>query len=141
MNELLEYLPHRPPAVWIDEATPDACYVELKTDAPYMTGGKLRRTSLIEFIAQSFGYQAAAKALASKVKPSKSSKAYLVAVTKCALKDTGELKSGDRLKIVISDINQVGPITLFNSTVTDPHGTELARASLKVFSEGARSDI
>ncbi len=135
MKDLIEYLPHRAPAVWIDEATPDACYVDLKSDAPYMTNGKLRRTSLIEFIAQSFGYQAAARALSQGKAPSKSSKAYLVAVTKCALKDTSALKPGDRLEIAISDVNQIGPITLFNSTVTDPHGTELARASLKVFSE------
>ena len=135
INELADYLPHRPPAIWIDEVTEEASYVVLKKSAPYYSNGVLRPSSLIEFIAQSFGYQSALKILDSGVKPTAASKAFLVAVTKCTLKDTATLKVGERLKITIGDTKVIGPITVISATVTDSNGTEYANASLKVFAE------
>jgi predicted hotdog family 3-hydroxylacyl-ACP dehydratase len=140
VSQLLDFLPHRAPAVWIDEVgtvteTRGESFVKLKANAAYMSDGKLRRSSLIEFIAQSFGYQQAAQAVREGRVIEKASKAFLVSVTKCKLSETAALKADDTLKISIEDIHNVGPITLFNSVVTDSRGTEYARASLKVFSQ------
>lgn len=138
--ELLDFLPHRPPMVWIDEVgeafeAGGECFVTLKADGLYFSGERLRRTSLIEFIAQGFGYLSAARVLRAGAEPPKASKAFLVSVSKCQISPTEALKAGDRLRVVLADSKSLGPITLFYGSVVGPTGEEFCRAHLKVFAE------
>lgn len=140
-SELEAWLPHRPPMVWIDEVgeTSDSggnCYVTLKANGLYLTDGSLRATSLIEFLAQGFGFVAAAhKIRLGADSPTALSKAFLVAVTQCELADTFDVSAGARLEIKISDVKSVGPIQIFKGQVSTAAGRTLCTASLKVFSE------
>jgi predicted hotdog family 3-hydroxylacyl-ACP dehydratase len=139
-QELLEFLPHRAPMVWIDEVGEisefrSECFVTLKANGLYFSNGVLRRTSLIEFIAQGFGYQAAASALRSGAQPPRAAKAFLASVSKCVLSSTESLKPGDRLRIVLENAKSIGPITLFSGQVIGQNGQEYCSASLKVFSQ------
>jgi predicted hotdog family 3-hydroxylacyl-ACP dehydratase len=139
-QDLLAYLPHRPPMVWIDEVgetSPSGgeCFVTLKSDGLYFSDGILRRTSLIEFLAQGFGYQTVAHKLRAGERPAAVARAFLVSVSKCHLAPTESLKQGDRLRVVFEDIKTVGPITLFNGKIIGTEGQEFCKASLKVFAE------
>jgi predicted hotdog family 3-hydroxylacyl-ACP dehydratase len=140
-SDLKGYLPHRAPMVWIDEvgATTDTgglAYVTLKPDGLYFSEGVLRPTSIIEFLAQGFGFIAAAHKvrLGNNTAPAVQ-RAFLVAVTQCQLHDTAAATPNSRLIITVSDVKQLGPIQLFKGQVTTDLGTVLGTASLKVFSE------
>ncbi len=140
-SELHAFLPHRPPMIWIDEvgsssADGGTCFVTLKREGLYFSEGVLRPTSLIEFLAQGFGYVAAAH----KVRCGFSNvpavqKAFLVAVTQAHFHDLSGAKPGTRLTVTLSDVKQIGPIQLFKGTVSLDTGAILGTANLKVFSE------
>ncbi len=137
-QELLKFLPHRSPMVWIDDVgdlseSSSECFVTLKADGLYFSNARLRRTSLIEFIAQGFGYQAAARIIRAGDEPPPAGKAYLVSVSKCVMSATDTLKAGDRLRVVLENWKSIGPITLFNGKVLGPSDQELCVADLKVF--------
>lgn len=140
-SELKEWLPHRAPMVWIDEVgdtseTGGVCFVTLKADGLYFSDGVLRRTSIVEFLAQGFGYIAATHKIRSGHSLSSALKrAFLVAVTQCQLIETAQATPGTRLQITVSDVKQIGPIQLFKGTVATASGQTLGTASLKVFSE------
>jgi predicted hotdog family 3-hydroxylacyl-ACP dehydratase len=137
-------LPHRPPFVWIDEivevaADHGVCAVELKSDGLYFGPEGLRASSFLEFMAQGFGYLRAAQSVTGLF-PDRPppTKAFLVSIQDAVYAtDPAVLRpaSGTRLRIEISGVREVGPITLFAAVVRDASGTELVRARLKVFSE------
>jgi 3-hydroxymyristoyl/3-hydroxydecanoyl-(acyl carrier protein) dehydratase len=139
--ELIDWLPHRPPMVWVDEVGESSenggeCFVTLREDGLYFASHGLRETSPIEFLAQGFGYLAAATSVRSgKTEVPQKQKAFLVSVTQCTLHDLSTVRAGDQLTISVSGVKHVGPITLFNGKVATDSGTLLCEANLKVFSE------
>lgn len=142
-SQIMPYSPHRPPMVWIDEvtdygATGGECLVKIKHDGLYMDPGGLRASACIEFIAQAYGYMSIAWRVYEQqpnAKPLK--RAFLAAIkdaTTCGPQTLATVKSGDELRVKISGVRSLGPITMFNGEVV--RGSEvLATAAMKVFCE------
>lgn len=144
---LAEWLPHRPPMVWIDEVMAfdqksgeaRLCLVE---DAHYMDEKGLRPASLIELIAQSFGYVHVCQKLelARAGKPSVPvTKAFLCGIRDAQFSDSllsSPPQAGTRLVIRVGNIKTFGPIQSIDGQVClADSGEEIASANLKVFSE------
>lgn len=144
---LAEWLPHRPPMVWIDEvmAFDQKCgeaRVRLAENAYYMGENGLRPASLIELIAQSFGYIQACQRLerAKAGQPTNPvTKAFLCGVRGArfaANLQESPPQAGATLVIRIGSIKTFGPIQSVDGEVCDAEsGEQLASANLKVFSE------
>lgn len=127
---LRDFLPHRPPMVWVDEilradATSGEGLVRVSPGASYCTNGRPRPSAAIEFLAQTFGYSRALLA------PTACKKAFLVGIRDF---EWGEL-GGEELLVRVDDIRVVGPLTLFRGEVVTRDGVRLASGHLKVYSE------
>ena len=138
VESLVDWLPHRPPFVWVDEVVHFSeeggeCLVILKKDAGYMSPEGLRPSALIEFAAQSFGYISAAFAASHGIQISVK-KAYLTSLKDGLLPVCDDLKPGDQLRVLIDSIRQVGTITLLRGQIF--RGSQLfSEVHLRVFSE------
>lgn len=144
---LAEWLPHRPPMVWVDEVMAfdqksGEARVRLAEGAHYMDEKGLRPASLIELIAQSFGYvhvcQKLEQAKAGKLSPPVT-KAFLCGVRDARFAESlqnSPPRAGRTLIIRVGNIKTFGPIQSIDGQVHDADsGEELASANLKVFSE------
>jgi len=140
--EIQKYIPHRPPMVWIDWVTaygPSAgeCIVDIKEDALYMSPDGLRQSSLIEFIAQTYGFVWICHVTRNLDPTSKGMSVAMLA----AFKDVKfappsvlrKVKAGDSLVCKISGIRNMGPITGFRGQVLLGE-TILAEAQMRTFS-------
>ncbi len=141
-RDLFEALPHRPPMVWVDEVivadeTGGTCRVDLKHDGLYLTDGSLRPSSLIELMAQSFGYIIAANQRRSPSDGPKISKAFLISISNSKLEYRPDIGAGRSVNVHISNVRTIGSVTLFNGSVLLSDGTPLGTADLKVYSEYA----
>ena len=157
VEKLQKWMPHRAPMLWIDEvvsvdAHQGQCRIQLRQDALYMSAGQLRVSSFIEWMAQSFGFVRIAQSLChcklEEPRPSLMplTQAYLVAIKNANFQinsssglSLDQLLPGTSLLIQIHNIREVGPITLFDSTITletggVDSGQVLASASLRVYS-------
>lgn len=140
-SQLMDWIPHRPPMIWVDavaryDAQGGECFVHVKEGSLYMDANGLRASSLIEFIAQSYGYIGVCNALEmSRDKVKKATKAFLVAITQTEFGDCSRVAPGMTLRVRIGNAKQVGPITLFDGQVIAPDGLLLLKASLKVYAE------
>ena len=141
--EIAQYLPHRPPMVWIDEVLSFSdkageCRVTLQADGHYMGADGLRATSCLEFIAQAYGFISVCHHLFVLNPHSKPlSKAFLASIKEAQLPSPEVLKKispGDELRIAIDGIRALGPITMFTGHVR--RGASLiCEAQLKAFRE------
>ena len=148
-TELATWLPHRVPMMWIDEVSSfdekgGEARVLLKQNGYYMDSRGLRPSSVIELIAQTFGFVSVCQGLAAQAKVSEAvppalKKAFLAAVRDVdlrALEAGPAVEAGTRLVIRVGNIKQFGPIHSFDGWVSsESPSRELARANLKVFSE------
>lgn len=144
VTEIANFLPHRPPMVWIDDVITYSekageCTLRLKADAPYMTtGDRLRPSSCLEFIAQAYGFISVCHHLFILDPNSKPlTKAFLASLKDAVLPEAealAQLKVGDQLRISISGVRQMGPIVLFNGEVKC-HERLVCSAQMKVFKE------
>ena len=140
VSSLLEWLPHRPPFVWVDDVISFSeaggeCATTLKKDAAYMSPEGFRPSALIEMCAQSYGYIMAAHQTSkghSTHGPLK--KAYLTSLKDAVLPDCSSLKPGETLRIHVDSIRAVGTITLLRGQIF--RGSALfSEVQLRVFSE------
>ncbi len=127
--------------VWVDhvlsgDQASGSCRITLNPKAHYCSETSLRQSSLIEWIAQSFGYVRAA------VTDLTSSRAYLAAVRDvefCEEKVWNQfacnLKEGDTATVHVKILRTLSPITLAAGEVYGPEGTLLVKASFKLYIE------
>src|SRR5687768_16243919 len=85
--KLSGFLPHRPPMVWVEEVvevdeTGGLCGLSLEASAPYLTDGKIRRSSYIEWMAQSFAFVEACRKPNDRLET-----AFLVGIRDLEVKD------------------------------------------------------
>jgi predicted hotdog family 3-hydroxylacyl-ACP dehydratase len=143
-SSLLQWIPHRPPMVWVDEVVsygPEGgeCYVHLKTDALYFSSGHLRSSSLLEFIAQA---QAMIGVCWAQINPAPTSasnglaEAFLVSITKTEFENTAVLESlgeGDTVIVRLGAYRKMGPLILFSGSVWTTDNQCLVRSQMKAF--------
>ena len=130
--------------VWIDQVlSADAthCHCSLVLDPDSAAFGKsgLRQSSLIEWMAQGFGF-----AHASQLECN-SSKAYLVTmkdIEYCPRNEWDDfcrgIKTGDQAFITVDTLKTLGGLTVLKGEVKSQLGLVLARGSFKVFVEYSR---
>lgn len=147
VDRLYEWVPHRPPLVWVDEVvgvteSGGECLVRLDPTARYMgANGAIRPSSFIEWMAQAYAYVRAAQQVAG-VRPTASAapkRAYLVSIASFTYQrdevERGRGAAIGELKARVEEGRTIGPITLVDGVVTDNAGKVWARAKLKVFAE------
>lgn len=137
VEKLSRFLPHRKPALWIDEvlwAKPDEgeCRVYLKKDSRFYQDGRLRSVCFIEWIAQAFGFVSAAQ------EQKAAQKAFLVAIKDAVYNPeliNPESEQWKSLRVHVKKTYQMGPIGIIEGRVLKEDGSELAKAQLKLFAE------
>lgn len=143
VKDIARFLPHRPPMVWIDQVVSFSeksgeCRVRLKPEGHYMTGGKLRPSSCLEFIAQAYGFISVCHHIYILDPNSKPlTKAFLASIKGAKLPSEellDQIHVEDELSITISGVRQMGPIVLFNGKVTRDD-LVLCTTQMKVFKE------
>lgn len=142
VSAFVHSLPHRDPFIWVDEIIEvtengGQCRVRLESSGLYLDDHGLRQSSLIEFMAQSYGYIRAAQLrlgfLSDRPPPNR---AFLVAIQDAVFRaEPARPGVGDALTITASDIRELGPITAFNAVVFNEMGALLASAKLRIFSD------
>jgi len=142
---LREALPHRPPMVWIDEVTSlhtqgGECALTVQAGALYLGPAGLRRSSLIELMAQAYGFVRAARALTGTIAAAEQApkRAFLAAIQNAEFfrsESAASLQPGARLRVTVEGERQLGPITMFTAQVRSSSDQVLASARLKVFAE------
>ena len=140
VNEVLPFVPHRPPMVWVDEiltfsATSGECLVELKDTGLFLGPEGLRPTSCLEFIAQAFGFCSVAHDRQTAPEAPPLSKAYLAAfsqVTFAPREQFKNLRPGDQVHLRFWDLRKIGPIRAFRGEAAF-NGQTLCAGVLKVF--------
>lgn len=144
VSDLYEYLPHRPPMVWVDEVLEvgkdykglsGACRIKVDNAALYVSNKKeLRGSAAIEFTAQAFGYlKATYQVLHQFSDPPKET--YLTGVRKCSSQFSDlDLSGSLDLKISLSVIREILPLTYVRGELTDMKtGKTLAETEIQVY--------
>lgn len=141
---LLEpWTPHRDEMIWIDEvlwAKEDsgACSIELKKDGLYMSHGQIRRSAMIEFVAQSFAYIRATQGLLGLGPAmSKPKRAFLVGAKDAQfnIKNEKSVSIGQRLVIQIANIRTMASFVLYQGQVLSQDNELLVSVAMKLFHE------
>lgn len=144
ISRLLDYLPHRPPMVWISRVSKvgkdykglsGSCLVDLDRLALYVSNGQeLRGSSAIEFTAQGFGYLKAAYQVIHQFSDMPS-RTYLTGVRSCRTQFEGlDLSKVHQLEVRLSVLRELLPVTYVRGEVY-VNGTEqcLAEAEIQVY--------
>ncbi len=144
VSELIPYLPHRPPMVWVNhvksvgkdyKGLAGTCIVRLDASALYTSNGEqLRGSAAIEFTAQGFGYLKAAYQVIHKFNDPPS-KTYLTGVRACQADFSKlDLEKATELEVRISVLRELLPITYVKGEIylagTD---TKLGEAEIQVY--------
>lgn len=139
VQDIMDFVPHRPPMVWIDavtevDTTGGICLVEVK-EAPYLNNGRIRPSSFIEFIGQSYGYVSACQ---NKVFPDHQRKkpevAYLCGIKDFEISDV-KIGIGEKLRVVVKKTHELGPITLVEGKVFTEAGQVIASGQIKLYAQ------
>lgn len=145
VSELQEYLPHREPMVWINQinhADSDGgeCLVLLNPQAHYMDGEKVRRTSVIEWIAQAYGFVSACHKIENEGENYKgaNSKAYLVSIKNILFSDNFDqlLNKENSLLVYVKTLGNLNHLKSIYGKIRTLSGKQIAAGEIKVFSEG-----
>jgi predicted hotdog family 3-hydroxylacyl-ACP dehydratase len=142
VNQLQEWMPHRPPMVWIDQviqATKNSgeCSLRIKSEGYYQSEAGVRQSSLIEWVAQSYGYVSAVQVGLGLRQVNQQPKQVFLAGLRDAQffcrTDEDELRPGKLVKIRVENSREIGPLTLFDGSVISESGKTLFKVNLKVF--------
>ena len=124
-NLFYDVMPHRPPMVWVDEVLSSArgenglsgvCLVRLEGDRPYRgEGGKIRASSVLEWIAQSYGYVKAHEAKDSSSYIAMT-RAFLAGISQCEVNIAG-IEKEEELLVEVADVRDLAPAYLIKGRV------------------------
>lgn len=135
-----DFLPHRPPMVWLDEiveaeAERGCCRVRVTSDRHFFDGKNVRPSSVVEWVAQAYGYTSAYYLLGmNQGQAPKIQTAYLVGIRDLAFEPTWQSVSlNSEIYIHVKRARELGPVSLVDGRVTDSAGALFARVSLKLF--------
>jgi predicted hotdog family 3-hydroxylacyl-ACP dehydratase len=137
--DIFEFMPHRPPMVWIDEIlsvneTGGVCLVRVK-DGAYMSAEGIRPTSYIEFMAQSFGYVSACQLKVYPNSRPKPTQVFLCGIRDLEINNDKKISEGEQLRIEVKRTHEMGPLILFEGKVFSSDGTTMAKGQIKLFAQ------
>jgi predicted hotdog family 3-hydroxylacyl-ACP dehydratase len=137
VEDLADYVPHRPPMLWIDEVLEVSedglsgkCALTVKEDALHQQSG-VKKFAPLEWIAQAYAFISAHSMKGRGEKP-RAAEMFLAAMTDVRLTDR-ERKTGERFEILVRRTHSVGPFSLLEGQVFDATGESIAQAQLKVY--------
>ena len=140
-SKLKEWVPHRPPMVWVDEvlsveSTSAKCRVLMEETRPfYESPSKIRPSVLVEWMAQAFAYSAICRQLMNVGTPTPIRRAFLVGIAGAKFDMTAWDAKGKSVFVSVETVRELAPLVLFRGTVTNEDGRTLSTASLKVYVE------
>ena len=145
-ERLSSYLPHRPPFAWVSEVVslstgPEGpggvCRVRMSADSAfYGPGGIPRASSVVEWIAQAYGFVKACHHLNGAEGGAPTARAFLVGINDCEVDLTGVAAEASLL-VEVFERRVLHPAYLLDGVVKSESGSrEIGRARLKVFSDG-----
>lgn len=142
--KLADWLPHRAPMLWVDEVCSASeiggeARVRIRKDALYMNAGELRASTVIEFIAQTFGFVSACQRIDHPhLVHSKIEKAFLVGVRSADVSKVADRKiwsENDSLLVRVRNFKTIGSMQILDGEVIfEATGEVLASANLKLYS-------
>lgn len=145
VRELEEWIPHRPPMLWISEvswadATSGECVARIEPEGHALgKDGIMRSSSMIEWIAQSYAFVRAAQALTGAGPAhAKPKRVFLVAINDARfeyLDRPGLLDGENSFRVRVKTDRELGPLSLVEGKVLSRSGELLASAKLKLFAE------
>jgi hypothetical protein len=130
--------------VWVDEVTQAGtehgeCIVYLKQEAHYMSSAGIRLSSMIEWLAQSFGYiQIARHLIGSGTALEAPKKAFLVGTRNSKFEPSfwdHDFSKVPHLRIYLNNFRTIGPLSLFDGSIFTDQKILLFQSNLKVYSE------
>jgi 3-hydroxymyristoyl/3-hydroxydecanoyl-(acyl carrier protein) dehydratase len=141
--DILKYIPHRPPMVWVDEVVrfskvDGECLIHIRADGLYMSPMGLRSSSCLEFIAQAYGFISTCyitRVLDPNAGPMK--RAMLVSFKDARFASPeilASVRAGDTLRVPVEGVRAVGPITAFYGRVFRGE-TLLCEVQMRTFCE------
>jgi len=145
VSELQESLPHREPMVWISQVNwvnskEGECLVQLDPQAHYMDGKKIRQTSVVEWIAQTYGFVSACQNLVNdtEVQTKLISKAYLISIKDVEIFEGFNrlLDKETSLLVYVKTLRDLNPMKSIYGEIKTKDGKKIATGEVKVFSEG-----
>lgn len=134
----LPQIPHRNPMLWVDQVLSygplgGECTVHLKKDALYMSDGRIRPSSFIEFVAQAQAFIG----LCSRKNSHADAKVFLIGISDGVFADPDSyaqsIWENPILHVKLGPARQMGPIAIFTGTVSTPAGQILFKGKLKAF--------
>jgi predicted hotdog family 3-hydroxylacyl-ACP dehydratase len=144
-RELDQYLPHRDPAIWIDEvvsvrADGGVCRVYPRKGGHYAdASGRIRDSSFAEWVAQAYGFVAACQALSGLAPNEKrAEKVFLVQIRDLELSPDPAatlIFEGDWIEVRVKRTHRLGSLVLIEGEVFSSSQAPLARAKLKLYAE------
>ena len=146
VSELFEYLPHRPPMVWVDRVLDvgknetgiyGVCTVLQDEEALFLTpDGKLNASAAIEFTAQAYGYVRAMYHVINNIDDTPS-RTYLTGVRSCNadFKDLTQDQLKD-LRVSIQLTRELHPLVFVSGKVfLEKENKVLAETEVQVYAE------
>ena len=146
VSDLFQYLPHRPPMVWVDQVLEvgkndqgiyGRCRVNFKEDSLYLNArGELRGSAAIEFTAQAYGYVRALYHVLNNIDDTPS-RTYLTGVRSCTANFKGlSKKNTNELMVHIQLIRELHPLVyvrgqIFVKNIPEP----IAETEVQVYAE------
>ena len=146
VSELFQYLPHRPPMVWVDRVLDvgrndtgiyGVCSVLLEDDALFLkSDGTLNASAAIEFTAQAYGFIRAMYHVINNIDDTPS-RTYLTGVRSCSANFQGltqdQLKD---LKVNIQLTRELHPLVFVRGEVyLEGQDKPLAETEVQVYAE------
>lgn len=144
VKDLIPYLPHRPPMVWVSrvcevgkdyKGLKGTCLIDLTKDCLAVSNGKeIRGSSAIEFTAQAFGYLKAAFQVIHNFNDPPS-RTYLTGVRSCRADFSGlDVSEHKQLQVEITVIRELLPVTYVRGEISIPGQDKiLAEAEIQVY--------
>jgi predicted hotdog family 3-hydroxylacyl-ACP dehydratase len=141
---LSAYLPHRAPFVWVNDVISIStgadgpsgiCRVKFSGDSAFLGGkGKPRVSSVVEWIAQAYGFVKACHHLEGGGGEPPAERAFLVGISDCEV-DLSALGEECSVLVEVFERRVLHPAYLLEGVVKSEHDCRVfGRASLKVFS-------
>lgn len=143
VSDIISYLPHRDPMVWVDRVVEvgkdykgitGSCRIKLDPTMLFVSQGKLRGSCAVEFTAQAFGYLKAAYQVIYKI-TDLPSETYLTGIRSCdANFESIDLSEQKELEVRISVLREMLPITYIRGELFLPGSdTMLAAVEIQVY--------
>ncbi len=144
VTELKQWLPHRPPMVWVDavlshSVSGGVTETAVNEDSLFLSDKAVAPIFLLEIMAQSYGFVRVLQVLSELLPKQDVPKNTFLANVRNAeffvTELSPELQVGAVIRTVVESGRSFGPLTVAKVRCESLEGRCLARAELKVFSE------